>query len=56
MGRAHTAYVPGLTLLLQLLLVSFGWCLPLSGSQVPEAQVFTGQLARSQHGGELEGL
>lgn len=30
--------------------------LSLSGSQVPGAQVFTGQLACSQHGGELEGL
>ena len=51
MGRAHTACVPGLTLLLHLLLVSLGWCLPLSGSQVPEAQVFTGQLACNQHEG-----
>lgn len=57
MGRGHAVHwVPGPTLLLQLLLVTWGWSLSLSGLQVSQTQAFTRQLACSQHMGKLQGL
>lgn len=42
--RGLAAWVPGLPLLPQLLLLRSHWRLSLSGLQVPKAQVFTGRL------------
>ena len=55
MGRGHTAWAPGLTLLLQLLLVMLGF--PSLGSRSPRPRCSSGTWRMcSQHIGSLKAL